>query len=173
MFGCLEVCDVSDAGYIKLYRKIWDNQALSDGERFDRMSAWLWILTHANYKDGSFIKNGCLQHVKRGQLFTSIRYLALAWGWDRKTVARFLGAMETEKMITVTGLQKGTLITVRNYNKYQASEVSGSEEGATEGATEWTADSTSKGTTEGATTKEVKKNIRRQKKETRGRRVIE
>ena len=112
-------------------------------------------------------------HVKRGQLITSIRFLAMTWGWDRKTVIRFLGAMETEKMITCTGLQKGTLITIRNYSKYQGSDDPASEEGATEGTTEGTADSTHGGTTEGATTKEVKKNIKKPKKETRGGRVIE
>ena len=164
---------MADVGYIKLHRKIWDNQILINGERFDRMSAWIWLLTHANYKDGAFIKNGSLQHVKRGQVFTSIRYLAMSWGWDRKTVMRFLGAMETEKMITCTGLQRGTLITIRNYSKYQTSEDSLPEEGTTEGTAKRTADSTSGGTTEGTTTKEVKKNIKKPKKETRGGRVIE
>ena len=164
---------VPDVGYIKLFRKIWENQILATGERFDRVSAWLWILTHANYKEGAFVKGGQLMHVKRGQLITSIRYLAMTWGWDRKTVIRFLGAMETEKMITCTGLQKGTLITISNYSKYQGSDDPASEEGATEGATEGTADSTHGGTTEGTTTKEVKKNIKKPKKETRGGRVIE
>ena len=164
---------MSDVGYIKLYRKIWDNRVLSTGERFDRMSAWLWLLTRANYKEGSFMKCGQLMHVKRGQLITSIRYLAMTWGWDRKTVMRFLGAMETEKMITCTGLQRGTLITILNYSKYQASEDSSSEKETTEGTTEGTANSTSERTAEGATTKEVKKNIKKSKKETRGRRVIE
>lgn len=164
---------MADFGFIKVHRKIWENTLLANGDRFDRMSAWLWLLTHANYKDGSFMKNGCLQHVKRGQLFTSYRYLALAWHWDRKTVMRFLGAMETEKMITVTGLQRGTLITIRNYNKYQASEDRSNEEGTTEGTAEGTANSTSRGTAEGTATKEVKKNNKKEKKETRGGQVIE
>lgn len=164
---------MADIGYIKLHRKIWDNQLLATGQRFDRMSAWIWLLTHANYKDGAFMKNGNLQHVRRGQLFTSYRYLALSWHWDRKTVMRFLGAMEMEKMITVTGLQRGTLITIRNYSKYQASEDFDSEEGTAEGTSKRTADSTGVGTTEGTITKEVKKNIKKEKKEMRGGRVIE
>ena len=165
---------MADVGYIKLYRKIWDNDFLTDGERFTRMSAWLWLLTHVNYKEGSFMKNGRLQHVQRGQMFTSIRYLAAIWGWDRKTVSRFLGIMETEKMITVTGTQNGTLITVRNYSKYQASDDSEDFEGATEGATERTTDSPTHAPTERATTKEeYKKNIKKIKKETRGGQVIE
>ena len=86
---------------------------------------------------------------------------------------RFLGAMEMEKMITVTGLQRGTLITIRNYSKYQASEDFDSEEGTAEGTSKRTADSTGVGTTEGTITKEVKKNIKKEKKEMRGGRVIE
>ena len=165
---------VADVGYIKLYRKIWDNNYLNSGERFTRMNAWIWLLTHANYKDGSFMKNGHMVRVKRGQLFTSIRYLSLAFGWDPKTVVRFLGYMETEKMITVTGMQRGTLITIIKYNDYQAYEDSGSEQGYTEGHTEGGADSHSGGRTEGYTTKEeYKNNTKNKKKETRGRQVIE
>lgn len=165
---------MADVGYIKLYRRIWENDFLSDGERFTRMSAWLWLLTHANYKDGTFMKNGRLQHVQRGQMFTSIRYLSAIWGWDRKTVARYLGIMETEKMITVTGTQNGTLITIRNYSKYQDPDDSETSEGTTEWATDWTTDSTTHASTEGATTKEeYKKNTKKKKKETAGGQVIE
>lgn len=160
-------------GYIKLHRKIWENTFLNAEERFDRMSAWIWILTHANYKDGSFMKNGTLIHIKRGQLFVSFVRLSTTWGWDRKTVRRFLGTLETEKMITVTGHQKGHLITVLNYNKYQASGDSEIIEGTTEGTTEGTRNSPGTGTTEGTTTKEGKKNIKKPKEKTRGRRVIE
>ena len=160
-------------GYIKLHRKIWENTFLNAEERFDRMSAWIWILTHANYKDGSFMKNGTLIHIKRGQLFVSFVRLSTTWGWDRKTVRRFLGTLETEKMITVTGHQKGHLITVLNYNKYQASGDLEIIEGTTEGTTEGTRNSPGTGTTEGTTTKEGKKNIKKPKEKTRGRRVIE
>ena len=147
-------------GYIKLHRKIWENTFLNAEERFDRMSAWIWILTHANYKDGSFMKNGTLIHIKRGQLFVSFVRLSTTWGWDRKTVRRFLGTLETEKMITVTGHQKGHLLTVLNYNKYQASGDSEIIEGTTEGTTEGTRNSPGTGTTKGTTTKEeYKKNI--------------
>lgn len=161
-------------GYIKLHRKIWDNGFLNAEERFDRMSAWIWILTHANYKDGSFMKNGVLIHVQRGQLFSSFVHLAAVWNWDRKTVRRFLGTLETEKMISVTGHQKGHLITVLNYNKYQAFSDSEKSEGTSEGTAEGTRNSPGGGTTEGPTTKEeYKKNIKKPKKETRGGRVIE
>ena len=168
MSACWEVDKVAD-GYIKLHRKIWDNVLLNSGERFDRMSAWIWILTNANYKDGSFMKGGVMIHVRRGQLFNSLTHLASVWGWDRKTVRRFLGTLETEKMITLVGHQKGHMITVLNYNKYQASSDSEKNEGTPEGTPEGMPDSPGERTTEGTTTKEeYKKNKRNLKKGTAG-----
>ena len=165
---------MAEKGYIKLHRKVWENPIFSSGERFDRRSAWIYMLTHANYRDGSFMKNGRIYHLQRGQLFTSIRYLAQIWGWDRKTVMRFLRDTETEKMITQTGTQNGTLITIVNYSKYQASDDSESEHGTTEGTTERTANSTTQAPTERTTTKEEhKKNIKKSKEKTRGGQVIE
>ena len=161
-------------GYIKLHRKIWENDFLNAEERFDRMSAWIWILTHANYKEGSFMKNGTIIHVGRGQLFASFVHLAAVWGWDRKTVRRFLGTLETEKMITITGHQKGHMLTVLNYNKYQASDDSEKFEGTTEWTTKGTRNSPGAGTTEGTTTKEeYKKNTKKSKEKARGGQVIE
>lgn len=145
------------------------------GERFDRRSAWLWILTHAKHNPGSFLmRDGFMLHLNRGQLFVSFTNLAVTWGWDRKTVRRFLGTLETEKMVTVTGHQKGHLITVLNYNKYQGSGDSDSFEGTTEGTTEGTPLSPGGGTTEGTSNKECIKNDKRSKKKgTRGGQVIE
>ena len=165
---------MAEKGYVMIHRKLWDNPLFAPGERFDRRSAWLWILTHANHKTGSFMKDGLLIHLRRGQMFVSFTHLAGVWGWDRKTVRRFLGTLETEKMVTLTGHQKGHLITVLNYNKYQASGDSDFSEGTTEGTTESPANSPGEGTTEGTTTKECIKNVKRnQKKETRGGQVIE
>ena len=77
-------------------------------------------------------------------------------------------------MVTLTGHQKGHLITVLNYNKYQASGDSEFSEGTTEWTTESPANSPGGGTTEGTTTKEeYKKNIKKSKEKTRGGRVIE
>ena len=165
---------MAEKGYVMIHRKLWDNPLFAPGERFDRRSAWLWILTHAQHKEGSFMKDGLLIHLKRGQMFVSFTHLAGVWNWDRKTVRRFLGTLETEKMVTLTGHQKGHLITVLNYNKYQASGDSEISEGTTGGTTESPPDSPGRGTTGGTTTKECIKNVKRnQKKETRGGRVIE
>ena len=164
---------MADIGYFKVHRKIWENPIFSSGERFDRRSAWLYILSHANYTDGSFMVKGRLLHIQRGQLMTSIRYLSNKWHWDKDTVSRFLTDIETEKMITVTRTQNGTLITVRNYNKYQGSGDSDSEDTDTEPDTESPTNPDTGTDVKPPLLKNIKKNIKKSKEITRGGRVLE
>jgi hypothetical protein len=58
--------------------------------------------------------------VGRGQLAASIRFMAEAWGWTAAKVQRFMERLKKLEMIraeTDTGL---TLLTVCNYDKFQA-----------------------------------------------------
>lgn len=163
---------MADVGYIKIFRKIWSNSFYCSDERFDRRSAWLYLLTHANYEEGSFMAGGRMRHVQRGQLFTSIRYLARVWGWDKDTVVRFLGDAESEKMITRTRTQNGTLITILNFNKYQGSGDFEKKDGDTEPDTDGdTKPDTDTDTEPPLLKKNIKKNSKKRIK--RGRRVIE
>jgi DNA-binding transcriptional regulator YhcF (GntR family) len=168
------VCDVPEKGYIKLHRKIWDNPIFCSGERFDRRSAWIYLLTRANYEKGSFVANGRIRHLQRGQMFTSIRHLSQIWRWDKTTVSRFLSDMETEKMITLNRTQSGTLITIINYSKYQDSGDRAQQNADTESDTESVSESdTGQTQNHPQLKKNIKKNYKKSKEETRGRRVIE
>lgn len=165
---------VAEKGYIKLHRKVWDNPIFCSGERFDRRSAWIYLLTHANHVERSFMANGRIRHVQRGQLFTSIRFLAQLWHWDKTTVSRFLSDIETEKMITLNRTQSGTLITIVNYSKYQGFDEVTSKNADTESDTESTSDSDTGQTQNHPQLKNVINNVlRNQKKKTRGGQVIE
>ena len=160
---------MSDAGYIKLYRKLWENPVLITGERFDRLSAWLWMITHANYTEKSVMIRGSLYKIQRGQMFTSIRKLAQTWGWDKETVARTLNQMEREEMIYKTRTPNGTLITIRNYSKYQDSSDSSQVDPDTEPDTQ---PDTDPYTVPTQLINDKRKN-KKEKKETRGGQVIE
>lgn len=165
---------MAEKGYVKIHRKIWDNPIFCSGERFDRRSAWIYLIMHANHVEKSFMANGRIRHVQRGQLFTSIRYLAQLWKWDKTTVSRFLSDIETEKMITLNRTQNGTLITLVNFNKYQGFSDPAQKNADTESDTESVSDSDTEQTQNHPQLKNVKKNVlRNQKKETRGGRVIE
>lgn len=160
---------MDDGGYMLLYRKIWNNPILATGERFDRVSAWLWIITHANYTEKAIMIRGSLYKIQRGQLFTSVRKLAQIWGWDKETVGKTLNLFEREEMIYKTRTPNGTLITVRNYDKYQPSRDSGSDKPDTETDTK---PDTQSDTVPPQLIKD-KRRTNKEKEKTRGGRVIE
>lgn len=104
--------------YIKLDRGISDNWVWEQ-KPFSLGQAWVDLLLMAAWKTsprnwkGSFIT----QH--RGEVFTSMTALADRWGWNRKKVARFIEALERDKMVTHNVLPHGTLITIENYTRFQ------------------------------------------------------
>ena len=67
-----------------------------------------------------------LVQVERGQFITSQVKLAERWRWNRKTVKKFLLILKSDEMLdfeSSKGTDTGyTLITIRNYSKYQDKE---------------------------------------------------
>lgn len=107
-------------GYLKVWNCIWETELFTNGERFDIRTAWLWLLMHAYYKPKTVVVNGSIIKAKRGQYFTSIRHLATEFHWDKNTVLRFLSKTQKLGMTEVSSTASGTLITIVNYNKYNA-----------------------------------------------------
>ena len=109
---------MSSKGYISIYREMQDHW-LWKGERFSKGQAWIDILLRANYRDNKVMINGVLTEVKRGSFLTSDKILGDAYGWDKKTVTRFLKNLEKDEMIELSRSPKGTVIFIKNYDKYQ------------------------------------------------------
>lgn len=105
-------------GWIKIHRQIQDSE-IWNCEKFSKGQAWIDLLLSANHenKTVNFGKNEVV--IERGQLLTSQLKLANKWGWNRKTVAVYLSALQTDKMITYITDNKKTLITVENYGFFQ------------------------------------------------------
>lgn len=105
-------------GYVIMWRSAWDNPIFAN-DRANYFSAWMYLIAHANYKNGTIRTSGKIINVGRGQIHTTIRYLALVFQWDKNTVMRFLNNLEKMGMITQNKSASGTLLTIVNYNKYQ------------------------------------------------------
>lgn len=104
------------SGFVAMSRDALDHPLLKDGEHF---RAWFWLVATACWKPTRYDVNGKIVTLERGQLSTSLRQLASAWGWSKSSVYRFLGRLKTETMI---GTDSGTgrlVITICNYDKYQ------------------------------------------------------
>jgi hypothetical protein len=107
------------AGFVKLHRSAFAHPLLQDGERF---RAFFWLVSEACWKPTKFDRRGTTITLERGQICISIRELATAWKWSKSAVERFLTRLETETMIETTNGTVRGVITICNYDKYQARE---------------------------------------------------
>lgn len=109
---------MADAGWIKIYRKIFSDETLS-GDRFSKREAWIWLISMAAFKDRTKMVRGIEVAEARGQIAVSTVELAKTWLWDRGTVVRFLDALEKRQQIKQQKSNVTTLISICNYEKYQ------------------------------------------------------
>lgn len=118
------------SGYVKAYRARFRHH-LFEGERFCRGWAWDWMIAQARYEDGRESVGGRTIELRRGQFVASVRGMADTFGWGVATVDRFLTRLRGEGMIgTDTGTGK-LVITICNYDHYQASNGRGGTLGGT------------------------------------------
>lgn len=108
-----------DKGWIKVNRKVMDNEIWESKEPFDRRSAWIDLLLLANHDDHNIMYRGQIIEVKRGQVNRSIDWLAKRWKWSRNKARGYLQALQSAKMVTTESTTQGTTITIENYSKYQ------------------------------------------------------
>lgn len=144
-------------GYIKLYRKIEENESLNE-KPFTKRDAWIDLLLHANYIEKEVWIKNTKYLCKPGEQLRSQRNIALHWGWSRKRVQTFLGLLEKEAMLGLKREPHTTRIKIINWDTYQAEGDLESHERARGGATTEPRRSTTKNIKE---VKEVKKNIYR------------
>ena len=166
---------MAKSGYIKIDRGIlkhwlWEDKPFSKGQ------AWIDLLLLAVWKESKELYRGELVERTPGEIFCSIEWLADKWGWNRKTVMRFLDVLERDNMITQTRTKKGTTITIVNWTVYQ---TQGTTQGTSEGQAAGHANGHARdnrrdmlGTTEGTHYKNInkaKESIKKAEEETRTR----
>ena len=104
-------------GWVKLHRSLQEHWIFQDPLL---LKIWIDILLTANHEPSKVpIKNQLIE-IHPGQFWTSIRTLADRWNINFKTVQKKLFLLQSDGMIFVDSRAGyGTLITVRNYEKYQ------------------------------------------------------
>ena len=103
---------MSDKGFIVIDRCVreWKWFGISNA-----MNLWFYLLVNAQWKDSHFLGH----EVPRGSLWTSVGRIASETDMSEKTVRNWLKKFEEAGQIIVKGANKGTLISVINYAKYQ------------------------------------------------------
>lgn len=106
--------------FLPLNRKIMKHWLWED-KPFSKGHAWIDLLMLANYTDKKKPKNGEIITCKRGNVNLSMKQLSDRWGWDRRTVKRFLDLLENDNMVSVDSTTHGTTITIVNYEVFNSS----------------------------------------------------
>lgn len=109
-------------GWIKLYRKLFDNPYYFS-EKFCRGMAWVDMLLLANHAPGFFYKRGIRVDIQAGQLGYDIDSLAKRWKWSRNKVNRWLKDLENSKQIERQKTNVTTIISIVNYSIYQGNGI--------------------------------------------------
>ena len=106
-------------GFYLMHRG-WLDHPVLQGEPYDRRSAWAWLIEEAKWQDRRCDIAGHIIQLKRGQLSHSTRFMGRAWGWSEARVRRFLTRLKIDAMIDAETDAGRYLLTIRNYEKYQA-----------------------------------------------------
>lgn len=106
-----------EAGYIKIYRGIFDEDAYK--ERFSPAAAWIDLLLMAEYEDGgSLFHRGQQIALKRGQVAMSESQLAERWGMTYKQTRNLVSGWVSRGQI-IKPKPLFPIIEIVNYDKYQ------------------------------------------------------
>ncbi|WP_417793087.1 hypothetical protein [Terasakiella pusilla] len=97
-----------------------DNPAFGK-EPYTRAQAWCWLIEAACFKDVFHDIKGQSVVIQRGQICKASRELASEWKWAETKVRRFLDRLTSEGMISTDVTFGKTIITICNYDLYQAS----------------------------------------------------
>ena len=103
--------------WISLHEKLKEHWVFND---HNALRIWLLLLWDANYKDVKVRIDGKLMEIKTGQYVTSIRQLAIRYGFSRYIISKVLDDLEQDGMIIREPIGRvWTLLTIVNYTKYQ------------------------------------------------------
>ena len=108
---------MSDNGYVRAYRRAWHHpifRDLLDG------AVWNYLYQNAAWQDCRVVVNGTRVELKRGQIFITYRSLADGFGCNEKRIRRLTDGLVNAAMIAALPTHRGVLVTVCNYETYQA-----------------------------------------------------
>jgi hypothetical protein len=114
----------ADRGWVAVKRAIRDDPCWR-AERFTAGQALIDLFLRAAYREHEAVRGPRVLRVPAGAILTSQLALAREWGWDRETVARFLGLIRSRNLADIqtskdtrTGY---TLITLRESELFSLS----------------------------------------------------
>lgn len=108
---------MNSGGYFLIWRGALEHPAFQDA--FEE-SVFMWMIGKAAWKPTRVRYRGRVIHLKRGQLAISQRDLVAGFHWSKGGAHRWLNRLKAEAMIGVDSGAGVMVITLCNYDQYQA-----------------------------------------------------
>lgn len=109
-------------GWIMLHRQLLENPI---ARKSQYCHLWVTLLLKASHSKSEFIWNNQKQILHAGQLLTGRKLLSQETGISESTVERILKYLKSEHQIEQRATRKFRIITIKNWEKYQAPQKSG------------------------------------------------
>ncbi len=108
----------TNKGYLRIPRALFQTEEWQLPREFSRFEAMLSLFEQASYVDGRQVQmaRGVVT-LQRGQLITTLRFLAKKWGWHKDKVARFLASLESGEMSEKGFTISVSAVSVKNETK--------------------------------------------------------
>ena len=107
-------------GRQKLYRSILDSAVFQDAEV---LNVWIWLLCNVSFEQHDTVCYGKVIHLKPGQIATGRKKIAQCTDLNENKVYRALTVLKSLGNIEIKAMNKYSIITVVNWDKYQEENV--------------------------------------------------
>ena len=104
-------------GWIKLHRKMLENPVVAKDS--DYLSVWIYLLLNAEHDERTILFGGNKIILKPGQLITGRKSIAEFLQINESKVKRILIDFEIDQQIDRQRSNKNSLISLKNWDKYQ------------------------------------------------------
>lgn len=104
-------------GWIKLHRKLLDNPIIMKDA--DHLAVWMYLLLNATHAEYPALFKGQKIMLQPGQLITGRKSIADKLLVNESKVRRILDSFENDQQIDRQRSNKNTLISLKNWHKYQ------------------------------------------------------
>lgn len=111
-------------GTFNVDRDVWTHPFFAPAP-FSEREAFLWLVSEASWKPRQVRAGRVVANLERGQLCASMAFMADAWGWKKSRVQRYIGRLRDASMIDTDTDTGQLVVTVCNYEKFQAPRYAG------------------------------------------------
>ena len=104
-------------GWVKLHRKMLDNPIIMKDAEY--LAVWMYLLLNATHAEYPALFKGEKIILQPGQLITGRKSIASILSVNESKVRRILDAFENDQQIDRQSSNQNTLISLKNWDKYQ------------------------------------------------------